>query len=180
MNYNAKTLVAILKYMIIEHVSTRVVISGDAIIAGSRPICFASSGNIQPINLEMITVAMSENEITRASPRLWYIKKMRAPFAVASTMPTSKETSNSFHTTRKKSWNRISSSAIPRMTSVELWEPQFPPVSISIGMKETSSGMAANAFSYFVIIVPVMIEENIKISSHGILRFAWENAEVSK
>ena len=43
----------------------------------------------------------------------------------------------------------ISERASPRMTSVELCEPQFPPVSINIGIKDTRSGIAANASSYF-------------------------------
>ena len=82
--------------------------------------------------------------------------------------------------TLKRSVKRISSSAIPRMISVALWEPQFPPVSISIGMKDTRRGMAANAFSYLVMIVPVMMEVNIKIKSHGIRFFACWRTDVSK
>ena len=66
------------------------------------------------------------------------------------------------------------------MIRVELWEPQFPPVSISIGINDTRSGIAANAFSYFVMIVPVMIDVNIRIRSHGIRFLAWANTDVSK
>jgi len=66
------------------------------------------------------------------------------------------------------------------MTSVELCEPQFPPVSINIGIKDTRSGIAANASSYFVMIVPVIMEVSIRMRSHGILFFAWAKVDVLK
>ena len=58
------------------------------------------------------------------------------------------------------------------MMSVELCEPQLPPVSISIGMKATSSGTAAKASSYLEIIAPVMPAETISTSSHTMRCFA--------
>ena len=51
-----------LKYMIIENVSTTVVITGDAITAGSNLSFFASIGNIAPTSLAMITVPIKDNE----------------------------------------------------------------------------------------------------------------------
>ena len=47
-------------------------------------------------------------------------------------------------------------------------------------MKETRSGIAAKAFSYFVIMLPVIMDENIRTSNHGILLLAWAKEEVSK
>ncbi len=43
----------------------------------------------------------------------------------------------------------ISSTDIPRIIIVELCEPQLPPVLISIGINDTSAGIAAHASSYF-------------------------------
>lgn len=105
---------------------------------------------------------------------------MRIPLVTARTAPTISEMRNSLKITRKISRKWIWERAIPRMIRVELCEPQFPPVSISIGMNETRRGIAANAFSYFVMIVPVMIEVNIRMSSQGILFFACVKTEVSK
>ena len=66
------------------------------------------------------------------------------------------------------------------MISVALWEPQFPPVSMSMGMKDTRIGTAAKASSYLVMIVPVMVAENIRISSHTIRCRACSNTDISK
>ena len=57
----------------IEHVSTIVVISGEAIIAGSKPIWLATKGRIQPINLDKITVTIKDKAITKAILMSWYI-----------------------------------------------------------------------------------------------------------
>lgn len=43
-NYILNIVVAMLKYTIMEQVSTNVVINGEAINAGSRPIFLANSG----------------------------------------------------------------------------------------------------------------------------------------
>ena len=60
---------------------------------------------------------------------------------------TSSATRASFHHTVSRSDGRISSSARPRMIIVDACEPPLPPVSMSMGMKETSSGSAAMAAS---------------------------------
>ena len=64
-----------LKYINIEKVSTRVVIKGDAIIAGSSRICFASRGRTQPINLAAIIVAAREKAMTSARVALRYMAR---------------------------------------------------------------------------------------------------------
>ena len=93
---------------------------------------------------------------------------------------TSAATRISFQMTRSASFKRMSSMAMPRMIRAELWEPQFPLVSISMGIKETSTGIASKATSYFVMIIPVKVAESIKISSQGIRFPAWRKTEVLK
>ena len=56
-----------LKYINIEQVSTTVVISGDAISAGSSFNFFASSGKLQPSAFDSITVIISVKVITIVS-----------------------------------------------------------------------------------------------------------------
>ncbi len=72
---------------------------------------------------------------------------MRIAFTIANTTLTINEIRNSLNKTRKKSLNPISSTAKPRMIKVELCEPQFPPVSMSIGIKDTKIGTAEKASS---------------------------------
>ena len=47
-----------------------------------------------------------------------------------------------------------------------------------VGIKDTKSGIAVNAFSYFVMIAPVIVAENIKIKSHKILCLACSSTDV--
>ena len=103
-------------------------------------------------------------------PGYWIIRRIK--FTTARTNPTITPTRTSFHTTFRISEGSTSPIAIPRMIMVLLWLPEFPPVSISIGIKLTRSGIAAKAFSYFTRIPPVIVLESIKIRSHGILFFA--------
>ena len=58
------------------------------------------------------------------------------------------------------------------MTSVLDWLPALPPVSVSIGIKVTSSGIEAKAASYRPRIPPVSIPEIISTSSQTIRFFA--------
>lgn len=149
-------------------------------IAGSKWNFLANSGSVQPINLEIMIVATRESDTTIAREISLYIRKIRSPFARARKAPTSKETRNSLNIILKMSLNSNSSSARPRMINVELWEPQFPPVSINIGMKDTRSGTAANAFSYFVMIIPVNVAEIIRTRSQTIRFLACSNTLASK
>ena len=57
---------------------------------------------------------------------------------------------------------------MPRITRVLDWLPAFPPVSVSMGMKVTSRGMAAKAASYWPRMPPVIMPEIISTSSHTI------------
>ena len=87
-NYILNIVVAMLKYTIMEQVSTNVVINGEAINAGSRPIFLANSGRVQPMIFERVTVTINDRAITIASPELWYSMNILSPLAVARTMPT--------------------------------------------------------------------------------------------
>lgn len=69
-NYILNIVVAMLKYTIMEQVSTNVVINGEAINAGSRPIFLANSGRGQPMIFERVTVTINDRAITIASPEL--------------------------------------------------------------------------------------------------------------
>ena len=89
--------VAILKYIKMEQVSTRVVIRGAAMMAGSRPIFFASRGRQQPAIFARMMVAMRESPISTAILRLWYMSMIRSPLTAASTKPTRTATRNSLN-----------------------------------------------------------------------------------
>ena len=62
--------------------------------------------------------------------------------------------------------------AKPLMTVIEACEPAFPPVSISIGIKEINAGVTVNASSNSVIMNPVMIADNIKTNNQTTRFFA--------
>ena len=53
------------------------------------------------------------------------------------------------------------------MTVTEDWEPELPPVSMSMGMKAVRATWAARAFSKPVMIMPVKVAETISSSSQG-------------
>ena len=69
---------------------------------------------------------------------------------------------------------------MPRMTSVLDWLPALPPVSVSMGMKVTSIGMAENAASYLPKMVPVTMPDTISTSSQAIRFLASEKTPVFK
>ena len=93
-------------------------------------------------------------------------------------MPTRIATLISFQSTLNTSFSFISSVASPRIISVELCEPQFPPVPIIIGINATNIGTAANAFSYCVNILPVNAADNININNHKILLLACLSTDI--
>ena len=128
-----------------EHVSTSVVISGDAMIAGSSRTFLARSGRTHPMSFEIMTVPISESPITSASAISLYMMRMRMPFASASSTLTIRDTRNSLKMTRKIYLNWISPRAIHRMNSVALWEPQFPQASVRMEIKETSRASDAKS-----------------------------------
>ena len=149
-------------------------------MAGSMRRRLAAMGSTQPTSLASTTVAARDREITRAMAPSRYWRRIRRPLAAASTALTIRDTASSFRTTRKRSRGRISSRASPRITRVALWEPQLPPVSISMGRKATSSGTAEMASSYRVMMAPVTAAESIRISSHRSRRRACSQAEAAK
>ena len=66
------------KYIMMEQVSTIVVIKGDAMIAGSRCSCFAKIGSMQPTILATTIVPISEAATTIAISAMHQID----PYAV--------------------------------------------------------------------------------------------------
>ena len=137
-----------LKYTRIVHVSNIVVIRGAAMIAGSSPIFFATRGRMHPIHFAIATTAIMVTPRAAASMIfLSYIIQIRTPLTTARRDPTISATLISLNITLNMSENSISPTASPRMISVELWEPQFPPVPMSIGINVIRTGIAAIAFS---------------------------------
>ena len=159
-------------------VSTTVVMSGAAISAGSIPSRFAAMGSSPPVTFAQTTVQSIAADTTPARRRSLYLSMINAESATARPKPTSSATRSSIQMIRAVSAKRSSSTARPRMIRVELWEPQFPPVSIIIGIKDTSRGTAANAASYFEMIAPVILAESISTSSQTMRCFACFQAGV--
>ena len=62
-NYILNIVVAMLKYTIMEQVSTNVVINGEAINAGSRPIFLANSGRVQPRFLKELQLLLMTGQL---------------------------------------------------------------------------------------------------------------------
>ena len=120
------------------------------------------------------------NPTVHANCKFLYCAKILKPLIAANDSPTITAILISFHKILNTSFTSSSSVARPLIINVELCEPQLPPVSISIGKNATNKGTAANAFSYFVMIVPVIADESINISNHTILFFACLNTDVSK
>ena len=136
-------------------------------------LTFAKIGRVQPIVFAIITVKnilMTTVRQIISWPGYWSIRRMK--LTRARPTPQSTPTRSSFHTTFIISDGSTSPTAIPRIIIVLAWLPEFPPVSISMGTNVTSSGMAANAFSYFRRIPPVTMLLTIRIISQGRRFFA--------
>ena len=153
-----------------------VVMNGDAITAGSKPIRFANMGSVQPTSFAQNTVQTIVRQITAATSGVtdtfpntkWSINMSLAKLQTASVAPQTTATRISFQITFPRSENSISFSEIPRITDTLDWEPQFPPVSISMGIYAVSTVTAANASSNPAIICPVNVADTISSNSHGI------------
>ena len=63
------------------------------------------------------------------------------------------------------------------MMVTEDWEPQLPPVSISMGMKAVRAGSNARALSKEEMIMPVKVADTISSISQGI-RFLYRSKGV--
>ena len=103
--------------------------------AGSKPIFLASKGSVQPINLAAATVTTSVSDTTSAT---WAptrsSSRSLAKFTTARLRPQSTATRISFHKTAKISLKWISLRERPRIMVTEDWLPEFPPVSMSMGI----------------------------------------------
>ena len=76
----------------------------------------------------------------------------------------------SFHTIQGRSEKEISPREMLRMMATEAWEPELPPVPMSIGIKAVRTVYAASAFSKLVMMRPVKVAESISRSSQGMRR----------
>ena len=152
-----------------------VVMKGLAITAGSKPTRFAAIGSVQPTSFAMSTVTdmvahttaavsvlMSVLPIIMRSTSMIFTKQR-----VDSATPQSTAVLISFQITFGASENSSSPRLSARMIVTEAWEPELPPVSISIGMKAVSTTCAARALSKPVMMSPVKVAEIISSASHG-------------
>ena len=108
-----------------------------AVIGSRQPIIFAM---MMVKNMLMTTVRQTLN-----CPGLKSMRRTR--FTAASTVAQVRPTRNSFQRTFRTSDSSMSPTAMPRMIMVLAWLPQFPPVSMSIGIKVTRIGMTSKAAS---------------------------------
>ena len=101
--------------------------------------------------------------------RRWSTIMILAKHSAASTTPHSIAVRTSFQMTFSRSLNSSSPRDSARITVTEDWDPELPPVSISIGIKAVRQTMAASFSSKLVRIRPVKVAETISRDSHGIL-----------
>ena len=165
---------AMKKYKISATVSTRVVIKGDAITAGSRPIPFAAMGRSAPVSFAIMTVAKSASATARATARVTSgfciislsTRSTLAKATDASTAPVISPQSASFNIIGTILRRSISPSDMLRITVTETWAPELPPVSISIGTKRTRT--VGKSASNLLSIAPESVAEIIRSKSQGI------------
>ena len=137
--YDSTNCDAILKYMTSAKVSTTVVISGPAIIAGSILSLFASSGNTPPMTFASITISSILIQTVSDTFSDIFSKKYNLKKLIDDSItPTKRLMRNSFHIIFAKSLSCNSPRASPLMIRVDACEPAFPPVSISIGIKDAN------------------------------------------
>ena len=149
---------------------------GEAITAGSKPSFLASRGRLQPTIFAMTTVTPRARQITRSTLRLMLVLPISSrstsstlpKHRAASVRPQSSAVRTSFHRTVSRSENSSSSRLRERMMVTEDWEPQLPPVSISMGIKAGRAGSSARALSKEEMIMPVKVADTISSISQGI------------
>ena len=155
-----------------------VVMKGLAMTAGSSLSLSASIGSVQPTIFAQQTVSSIVTHTTAATRTVTAslpisrrsTSMILQKVAAARVAPQSTATRISFQMTWSRSENSTSPRDRLRMTVTLAWEPEFPPVSISIGMKTVSTTCTASASSKLVRIMPVKVAETIRSSSQG-MRF---------
>lgn len=128
------------------------VMSGDAITAGSTPILCATIGKNEPMSFAIIIVPISVSETTSPIKRAFSLPFKSniinfIKFAAASVTPQRIDTLNSFHNTLTALQNLISPSDRARITDTEACEPALPPVPVIIGINDESTITLASADS---------------------------------
>ena len=144
--------------------------------AGSKPSFLARRGRVQPTILAMMTVTPRARQMTRSTERLMLALPIRSrstsstfrKHTAARVMPQSTAVRISFHSTVRASENSSSSRLRARITVTEDWEPQLPPVSISMGMKAVRAASLVRALSKEEMIIPVKVADTISSISQGI------------
>ena len=163
-----------------------VVMKGEAMTAGSMPIFSATMGRVQPTTLAHSTVNTRVRQTTRATIGVtsglcisqWSTNIIFAKLATARHRPHSTDTRISFHTTAAMSENSISPRDRARITATDDWEPEFPPVPDSMGIKEVSTTQAASADSKLVMMMPVKVADSMSSISQGMRERQVSNTPV--
>ena len=151
------------------------VMNGLAMTAGSKPSFLATIGSVQPTTFATSTVTAIVAHTTKAVRAVMSVLPSRsrsktmifAKHSAASATPHSTAVWISFHTTLGRSRSSSSPRDRARITVTDAWEPELPPVSISMGMKAVSTTWAASLLSKPVIIMPVNVADTISSISHG-------------
>ena len=160
--------------------------SGLAMTAGSTPIFSATIGSVLPTTfanmttntIVRLTVAATMSVTASLFRSIRSTSSILMKFAAASDRPHKNATRSSFQMTFRTSAGSISPSDRLRMTAVDAWLPELPPVPISIGMNAASATCVASASSKCVTIMPVNVADSIKNISHGIRFFQMSTALV--
>ena len=157
--------------------------SGAAALAGSIFNFFAINGSIPPAIFaeikDIVIVRLTTKLIAKViffEPKIYNLTK----FVTNNIAPQIKPTANSFLKTIKISFIFKSSTAIPRITIVELCPPALPAVDIMNGIDAESIATALSLSSKYCKIYPVNVAEIIKIKSQDILDFTISFVSVFK
>ena len=156
--------------------------------AGSKPSFFAKSGSVQPTTFATRTVTVIVRHTTSATiaeTSVFPSKRRSTSITFAKhtadrAIPHKTAVLISFHIIMPMSEKPSSPSERERIIVTDDCEPEFPPVSISIGIKAVRTTSCDKALSKFVIIIPVKVAETIRNKSQPILCLKRLNAEVRR
>ena len=140
----------------------------SATMGSVQPTAFANMTTKTMVRLTvkatmMVTSGLASSSLSTSS--------ILTKFTAASVAPQSTATRISFQMTASMSLGSVSPMDRLRITAVELWEPELPPVPISIGIKPVSTANLLSASSKWVIIMLVNVADSMRNISQGIRRF---------
>ena len=155
--------------------STTVVINGADIKAGSKPSRSNSKGKLAPAvaaRIEMQSIETPAATATKGSPLNF---QDQGTTTAASNKPSKTPAKASRATVRQgpKACKRLV--LRPRITTVELWAPTFPPVPINKGIKAANCTTRCSTPCWEAITaeVPVLVMSNT--NNHNTRLFATSN-----